>query len=70
MGGSGGAIATIAFVAGAFWSSRCPKPQLQLDAGIDSIIKESPHSAQTDASPELVDNNYVASQKSFVKTQK
>jgi cobalt-zinc-cadmium efflux system membrane fusion protein len=58
LGGGGAALATVAFIGGAFWSSRRTN-QLQLV-----------NSAQVDASPEWVDNHRAASEDSEIKIQK
>jgi membrane fusion protein, heavy metal efflux system len=56
--GVGGALAAIAFIAGAFWSNRRTN-QLQLASSV-----------QVDAAPEWVDNHHPASEDSEIKIQK
>ncbi|MCC5659356.1 efflux RND transporter periplasmic adaptor subunit [Nostoc sp. XA010] len=58
LGGGGAALATVAFIGGAFWSSRRTN-QLQLASSV-----------QVDASPEWVDNHRAASEDSEIKIQK
>ncbi|MBE8965084.1 efflux RND transporter periplasmic adaptor subunit [Nostocales cyanobacterium LEGE 12452] len=58
LGGGGAALATVAFIGGAFWSSRRTN-QLQLASSV-----------QVDASPEWVDNHHAANEDSEIKIQK
>ncbi|MCC5641783.1 efflux RND transporter periplasmic adaptor subunit [Nostoc sp. CHAB 5824] len=58
LGAGGTALATVAFMGGAFWSSRRTN-QLQLASSV-----------QVDASPEWVDNHHAANEDSEIKIQK
>jgi membrane fusion protein, heavy metal efflux system len=58
LGAGGAALATVAFIGGAFWSSRRTN-QLQLASSV-----------QVDASPEWVDNHRAASKDSEIKIHK